>query len=189
METIPDSILEYMSTVDSLSGPFRFRVEQTATPLRQLVSTAKVLEGRCVQPVLGRPRRILFPAVQSDPVLPVQANERSSGHSFGHPVLAGSTMVPNADGYDNRHPSPGRDLLTSPMGESHPLVLSDSFRLVAWKVSGSAFLRKEFQMKLRRSSSLRLEKIHKLHTSQPGSLGEIGVLRGIKIPCRLATPI
>ena len=84
---------------------------------------------------------------------------------------------------------PSPDLLTSPLGESHPLVRDNSIRLIAWKLSGDASLRTAFQKTLPPSSSPQLGKIQTLHTSPPGTLGEIGVLRGKRIPCLLATPI
>ena len=83
---------------------------------------------------------------------------------------------------------PCPDLLTSPTGESHPLVLSNSIRLIAWRLSGVASKRKAFQTKLSTSSYQPLVKIHELPTSRHGTLVEIGVLRNTKIPCRLAYP-
>ena len=85
------------------------------------------------------------------------------------------------------HPSP--DLLTSPLGESHPLVQDDSIRLIAWKLSGSALPRAEFQETLQPLSSPQHEKIQTLHTRALGIFGEIGVLRGKRIPCLLAPQI
>lgn len=82
---------------------------------------------------------------------------------------------------------PSQDLLTSPMGESHPLVMSDSLRLVAWKLSGVVSESRAFRTTLLSSCWDRLEPIHKLHTSPPGTLGEIGVTSGTVIPCLLAS--
>ena len=75
-----------------------------------------------------------------------------------------------------------------PQEESHPLVQTDSFKLIAWKLSGvpsksASFLRTQLP-----SSSRPLVRIHELLTSPLGTLGEVGVLRGIKIPCRLVYP-
>jgi hypothetical protein len=84
---------------------------------------------------------------------------------------------------------PSPDLLTTPLGESHPLVQNDSIRLIAWKLSGSALLRAEFQKTLQPSSSPQHEKIQTLHTRALGIFGEIGVLRGKRIPCLLAPQI
>jgi hypothetical protein len=77
------------------------------------------------------------------------------------------------------------DLLTSPLGESHPVVQDDSIGLIAWNLSGSTLLRAEFQRTLQPSSSLQHEKIQTVHTRAPGIFGEIGVLRGKRIPCLL----
>ncbi|KZS09709.1 Uncharacterized protein APZ42_025993 [Daphnia magna] len=81
---------------------------------------------------------------------------------------------------------PSSDLLTSPLGMSHPLVQDDSIRLIAWKLSGSALLRAEFPKTLQPSSSPQHEKIQTLHTRPPGIFGEIRVLRGKRIPCLIA---
>lgn len=79
------------------------------------------------------------------------------------------------------------DLLTSPLGESHhPLVQDDCIRLIAWRWSGSAFLRAKFQRKLHPSCSPQHEKIQTLHIRPLGIFAEIGVLRGKRIPCLLA---
>jgi hypothetical protein len=59
---------------------------------------------------------------------------------------------------------PSPDLLTSPLGESHPLVQDDIIRLIAWKLLGSTLLRAEFQKTLQPSSSSQHEKIQTLHT-------------------------
>ncbi len=82
------------------------------------------------------------------------------------------------------HPSP--DLLTSPLGESHPLMRNNSIRLIAWRLSGVSSRNAAFRRALSNSSSRHLAEIHLLHTNPPGTLGEVGVFQGIKIPCLLA---
>jgi hypothetical protein len=82
---------------------------------------------------------------------------------------------------------PSPDLLTSPLGESHPLVQDDSIRLIVWKLSDSALLerfRRRFSphplrntKKYKRCIPERLEFLEKL------------VLRGKRIPCLLAPQI
>jgi hypothetical protein len=59
---------------------------------------------------------------------------------------------------------PSPDLLTSPLGKSHPLVQDDAIRLIVWKLSGNTLLRVEFQKKLQPSASPQHEKIQTLHT-------------------------
>ena len=80
-------------------------------------------------------------------------------------------------------PHPG--LLTSPLGSPHPLSRSRSFLLVAWMLSGNLSKGVAFRKVLSTSSSRPLAPIQDLLTSPLGTLGEIGVFRGIKIPCRL----
>ena len=84
---------------------------------------------------------------------------------------------------------PSPDLLTSPTGEAHPLVQDDSIRLIAWKLSGNALQREAFLTTLPLSSSPQLVKIQWLLTIPLGTFGEIGVLRGRRIPCLLAEKI
>lgn len=84
------------------------------------------------------------------------------------------------------HPEP--DLLTSPQGESHPLVQSDSMRLITWRLSGGTSKRNAFQRTPSTSSYQQLVKIHELPSSRHGTRGETGVLQGTRIPCLLALP-
>ena len=82
---------------------------------------------------------------------------------------------------------PRPDLLTSPLGESNPLVLNDSIRLVARMLSGVTSKSAAFRKTLLPSSCPPLAQIHGLPTSPPGTLGEVGVVLGRRIPCLLET--
>ncbi len=81
---------------------------------------------------------------------------------------------------------PRKSLLTSPLGECHPLTKDNSIRLIAWRLSGVVLESAAFRRKLSNLCWGQLEAIHTLHTSPLGSLGTVGVLNGISIPCQLA---
>ena len=82
---------------------------------------------------------------------------------------------------------PSRSLLTSPLGEGHPLIVNGSLRLIAWRLSGVVSESAAFHLKLSSSYWGQLAQIHTLHISPPGALGAVGVLHGKPIPCRLAS--
>jgi hypothetical protein len=81
---------------------------------------------------------------------------------------------------------PRPDLLTSPLGERHPLAQSNSFLLVAWMLSGAPSKSEAFRKALSTWSSRPLVKTQQLLINPLGTLGEIGVCRGVRIPCLLA---
>ena len=82
------------------------------------------------------------------------------------------------------HPIPS--LLTSPLGECHPLTMDGSIRLIGWKLSGIACEVEIFRNRFSTLCWQQPELIHTLHTRQPGHLGMIRAVEGMLIPCRLA---
>jgi hypothetical protein len=82
---------------------------------------------------------------------------------------------------------PSKSLLTSPLGEGHPLTKDESIRLIAWRLSGVVWKSEAFRKRLSSSYWEQLVQIHTLHTSPLGSLGAVGVVNGTTIPCRLAS--
>ncbi len=79
---------------------------------------------------------------------------------------------------------PGRQLLTSPTGEPHPLT-GYPLMLAAWKLSGDLPAGKAFRQ--RSSNYFWPATVHPrtLHTSPRGTIGQIGVLGKILIPCQM----
>ena len=73
-------------------------------------------------------------------------------------------------------------LLTNPSGGSHPLVERSSLKLVAWLLSGTPYLRREFQATLVNSSLTLEEREPQRLMSQPGRNGMCGVVTGKLIP-------
>ena len=94
LEALSSGVHEHLLRVESPSGPFRVRLEQAASPLRQLVPTTQLLESGRVQPIMEGTQCVLFPAVQPDPVLLIEANGGESRSSSSYSVLAGPTLVP-----------------------------------------------------------------------------------------------
>ena len=78
---------------------------------------------------------------------------------------------------------PRADLLASCQGEAHPLSQRPSFRLVAWKLSGVSSQCKAFRMRWSTYSWAGFVRPHALHTSPAGTLGSIGAVGSIEIPC------
>ena len=80
---------------------------------------------------------------------------------------------------------PASDLLTSCQGESNPLCQKETFRLIAWKLSGRPSAPEAFRKTLSSFSSKATAAPHTLHISRPGTFGSVGAVSGIKIPCRV----
>jgi hypothetical protein len=78
---------------------------------------------------------------------------------------------------------PRADLLVSCQGEVHPLSQRPSFRLVAWKLSGVSSLCRAFRTKWSNFSWEESVRPHALHISPVGTLGSIGAVDSIRIPC------
>jgi hypothetical protein len=71
---------------------------------------------------------------------------------------------------------PQRDLLLSPQGHYHPLVLNKSLRLVAWKISRRPDKCKAFLRKLPSYGSLHGEQVRSQLTTAAGENGLAGVV-------------
>ena len=59
-------------------------------------------------------------------------------------------------------------LLVDPKGQVHPLVLNKTLKLMAWKISGKTWLRKEFQTRLPILSQISEDQSLQLITNRPG---------------------
>jgi hypothetical protein len=77
---------------------------------------------------------------------------------------------------------PRRTLLISPMGESHPLLLTGGLQLAAWRLSGVVSACEVFRKEWSSFSWQDREKIPSHHTNQPGVIGCVGAWKGVKIP-------
>ena len=75
------------------------------------------------------------------------------------------------------------NLLSSAQKENHPQILDGSLRLVAWKLSGATSASKAFRTKLQTFYWRDQGPQQSLHTSLPGSHGEIGAYKWNTIPC------
>lgn len=92
-------------------------------------------------------------------------------------LLEHSCDVPRLLGADH-------NLLTSPLGEPHPLLVSGALRLAAWKLSGDPTKCRDFRDLWSNFSWPATVQLRTLLTSPPGSLGVLGAWEGIKIPCQ-----
>ncbi|KAK3094975.1 hypothetical protein FSP39_008608 [Pinctada imbricata] len=79
---------------------------------------------------------------------------------------------------------PIKNLLTSPEGQAHPLILDSTLKLVAWKVSGEKQEQEDFRMKLQTSWWNHGERELRPLTTPAGNTGVAGVMRGTWIPFR-----
>jgi hypothetical protein len=178
--------LEYTCNQASLSGSSHYSLECSVDELRQLVAATGVLEDRCPLVSMDGNRRLCLSPVQLDQQLPVEDPPGPSFDSPDNTVLAEPELVSDGSGDVNRrspYSSPRKDLLTSATGENHPLTQNNSIRLVAWRLSGIASKSKAFQSQWGTSSWKATGRPHGLHISPPSTYGEIGVFRGISIPC------
>lgn len=73
-------------------------------------------------------------------------------------------------------------LLTDPFGQPHPLILTQSLQLAAWKVSGEDSPRQAFHNRLLALSRQGGAKEPTIHTNQHGPSGSAGVCGGVWIP-------
>ena len=72
---------------------------------------------------------------------------------------------------------PQKDLLQSPRGEFHPLILNKTLKLVAWKISGNQKSCRDFQLKAQNYCSQRGGKALSRLTTAAGDSGLAGVVR------------
>lgn len=75
------------------------------------------------------------------------------------------------------------DLLTSALGEPSPLCAKETFRLIAWKLSGNVSECKAFRTTWSNYSWPASATIPNLLTSPAGTLGRVSALGTISIPC------
>ena len=67
--------------------------------------------------------------------------------------------------------------MVDPKGQVHPLVLNKTLKLMTWKISGKACLRKKFQTQLPILSQIQEDQALDLITSQPGKNELAGVVK------------
>nr|ACB38666.1 reverse transcriptase [Daphnia pulex] len=75
-------------------------------------------------------------------------------------------------------------LLTSALGESHPLISSNALHLAAWKLSGDSSKGEDFRRQLSSYSWPAVESTQHQRTSRPGAIGQIGAWENVRIPCQ-----
>ena len=78
---------------------------------------------------------------------------------------------------------PKSDILLSAQGDYHPLAEKSQLLLSAWMLSGQACQTKAFRQKWSTFCWQEAVQPRILHTRPPGTLGQIGVLNSIPIPC------
>jgi hypothetical protein len=79
---------------------------------------------------------------------------------------------------------PYQDLLTDPVGNSHPLILTKQLMLAAWKVSGRGSLQEAFRRTLLPCVFSHEDQGHNPLTKAPGTSGLAGVVSGKLMPFR-----
>ena len=80
---------------------------------------------------------------------------------------------------------PEKALLLDPLGNPHPLLAKGSLLLAAWELSGIASKPAAFRKKWPSFSWDEIVKPHLLATRAPGTVGLVGAVNGIRIPCLL----
>jgi hypothetical protein len=74
-------------------------------------------------------------------------------------------------------------LLTSALGESHPLISSSALHLAVWKLSGNISVSEDFRRQLSDYSWPAIEQTLQPLTSQHGENERIGAWGKVQIPC------
>lgn len=77
------------------------------------------------------------------------------------------------------------DLLQNSVNHPHSLVSSGSLLLIAWRLSGDGSTTEAFRRRWSHSSLIATERPHLLLTRRRGTIGALGVWKGVKIPCVL----
>jgi hypothetical protein len=77
---------------------------------------------------------------------------------------------------------PQTNLLMSPKGGNHPMILNGALKLVAWKISGNPRKCWEFQNKLQSYSPQRGDRVPSQLTTAAGNTGLAGVINNKLIP-------
>ena len=75
-------------------------------------------------------------------------------------------------------------LVTSPTGQTHPMLPNNRLMLAAWRVSGKTNETWAFHQNLRTSAQKGGERGQERHTMPTGMCGPAGVVDGVIIPCR-----
>ena len=133
----------------------------------------------------GPGSKLCLSLIQSDRTSTSKGPERKVNTNSYNAGMADSVLVSksNGNGYINTSSSPCyENLLSNPKKEIHPLLLNQSLRLLAWKVSGKSYLQKEFQKGLPISSPMQEEWEQNLITNQPGESSIVGVMGDKLIP-------
>ena len=79
---------------------------------------------------------------------------------------------------------PFTNTLSSPTGETHPMLLNNSLHLAAWRISGKLAETRAFQKKLPNFSLKDGERAPEQLTMRPGNAGQAGVVNGKLIQFR-----
>ena len=163
----------------NLSGPVCREDECPSGTIYQLETGSLSNRDRCISDNMGGEGCLCLPPISSDPkMLGKMLKEKAQmviitpewqSQAFYLPLLEMSVQSPILL-------PPQKDLLQSPRGEFHPLILNKTLKLVAWKISGNQELR-DFQLKAQNYCSQRGGKALSQLTTAAGDSGLAGVVR------------
>ena len=130
---------------------------------------------------MGKPGTSLcFPSFLTHRKSSLKSQRRGINNDFGNSKLACTTLVQSHPRSCIAEPlllPQSQELLVDPEGQVHPLVLNKTLKLMAWKISGKTWLRKEFQTRLPILSQIPEDQALQLITNQPGKNGLAGVVK------------
>ena len=164
---------------------------QTAKEILFLENRPFQCRQGCVSSKLVPGSKLCLSPIQSDRTSTSKGPERKVNTNSYNAGMADSVLVSksNGNGYINTSSSPCyENLLSNPKKEIHPLLLNQSLRLLAWKVSGKSYLQKEFQRGLPISSPTQEEWEQTLITNRPGESSIVGVMGNKLIPLHAMYP-
>ena len=108
----------------------------------------------------------------------------TQGNDLDHTIVVNPTMVPVRPNHVNKKPCFNTNERSNIKGESHPLILNSTMKLVAWMVSGGLSLTGAYQERLPNSLHVTEGKGQDTITKQPG---ENGVVKEKCVPLNVLT--
>ncbi len=146
LDAVSSCVQEHPINLGSPSGPFRVRMEPTAPPFRELVSKPQTTlvqnhkHGEWTRSASnGKAWTDFAPPVQFYTLRSVELLKEEADLVLLTPFWPSQPWFPTAMELSCDAPrllQSRPNLLTSSLGESHPLIQNNSIRLIAWRPSG-----------------------------------------------------
>ena len=182
METMPNDIpRSVQKDRDSVGRSICIPTVASGQQVFCLETRSILPSGRCSPTTLATSETTLCfpPFVLINRILRRIKNEETNQVILIAPVWQAQTWYPQLLQMSCQQPlllPEKRDLLRSPLGQFHPLVVQRSLSLAAWIISGRTCKQEDFRSKLPNLSYLQNDQVQTLITNRPGRSGLAGVV-------------